>query len=87
MLVLSFEDEIKELRRRIKAACIRHGIAQQELGGLFYAAVSKKHGKLVLLDQKGRPIAGPLGGGIEALIIRHKIDLVGIDPFVKAHSV
>ena len=88
VLILSLEDSINELRRRIKAACAHHGIEQSELKGwLFYQAIGADGGKIMTLDQRGRAIAGALAGKIERTIVIRHIDLVALDPFVKSHSV
>jgi hypothetical protein len=39
------------------------------------------------IDKAGRGIRGQLADEIERVIVGRKIDLVGIDPFVKTHSV
>jgi hypothetical protein len=39
------------------------------------------------LDRFGNPRLGDLKDSIEALIIHHKLDLIGIDPFIKSHGV
>jgi RecA-family ATPase len=87
-LIVSLEDDAEELKRRILAACIRHGVDISELKGwLFLAAPGARAGKLMILDAKGRPARGTLIAALEAAIIRHKIDLIALDPFIKAHGV
>ena len=74
VLLLSFEDDIDELRRRIKAACLHHGIRPVRTEGLavFCRRRSERHGKLMLIDQKGRQIVGALAEKIETNdVIRH----------------
>ena len=39
------------------------------------------------LDQTGRPAIGALAGKIERTIEKRKIDIVSLDPFVKAHAI
>ena len=88
VLIVSLEDDAEELRRRILAARIRHGVTIDELKGwLFLAAPGARAGKLMVLDRKGRPELGTLCPALEAAIARHKIDLVGLDPFIKSHGV
>ena len=88
VLVVSLEDSLKELRRRIKAVCLHHGIAQTELRGwLFYVALGAKSGKLMTSDEKGRLVVGTLAAKLEQEIIDRRADLVALDPFVKTHSV
>jgi hypothetical protein len=88
VLIISLEDGIEELQRRILAATIHHRIDRAELKRwLFYAAPGAAAGKLMKIDRTGRPLRGQLAANIEATVIKHKIDLVAIDPFVKSHSV
>jgi hypothetical protein len=88
VLVVCLEDSRKELRRRILAARKHHGIKLEELDGwLFYVTPKGKDGKLMTLDSKGKTLRGALAGALEEIIKAYAIDLVMIDPFVKAHSV
>ncbi len=87
VLIASLEDGRDELRRRIKAACLHHEINRDELKGwLFLAALGKAGGKLMTLDRHGRPLLGALAVKLAATIAARKIDLVILDPFIKAHT-
>jgi AAA domain len=88
VLIISLEDDEDELRRRILAARLHHNIEPEELRGwLFLSAPRAAVGKLMTIDKAGRGIRGRLADEIERVIAARKIDLVGIDPFVKTHSV
>ncbi len=88
VLIVSLEDNADELRRRLRAACLHHGIDQAELKGwLFLATPGVAGGKLMLLDPHGRPSLGKLTGKLARTIAKRKIDIVSLDPFVKAHAV
>ena len=88
VLLLSFEDGIDELRRRMLAARLHHGISAEELKGwLFYAALNRRSGKIMATDGRGRLVHGTLAGKIESIVSGRNIDLVGFDPFVKSHAV
>ena len=88
VLIISLEDDINELRRRIRAIRLHHNIEQSELTGwLFYAAPGAACGKLMTMDARGNLLRGKLADNLEATIIARKADLVAIDPFVKSHSV
>jgi hypothetical protein len=88
VLIVSLEDDGQELRRRILAACLHYNIDRAELKGwLFLAAPGAAGGKLMTLDRKGQSIRGTLADKLEAVIAARQIDIVSIDPFVKAHSV
>jgi hypothetical protein len=88
VLIVSLEDDANELRRRILAVMLHHKIDRAELRGwLFLSAPGAAAGKLMTLDNKGRPLRGALANAIEAVIVDRKIDMIGLDPFVKTHSV
>lgn len=84
VLLVSLEDSIREMRRRIWAPRIRFGLQPDELDGwLFYCAPKKM--KLAQGDMSG-PRIGALERALRKQIEAHKIDLVMLDPFVKAHG-
>jgi hypothetical protein len=88
VLIVSLEDDTDELRRRLRAACLHHGIERGDLKGwLFLAAPGKAGGKIMITDQHGRPVIGDLPAKLANTIKARQIDLVSLDPFVKAHSV
>ncbi|WP_189379526.1 MULTISPECIES: AAA family ATPase [unclassified Mesorhizobium] len=87
VLLISLEDDKDELRRRVKAAQLHHGISDTDLKGwLFLAAPGGKAGKLMIPDGKGRPAISSLGEALKQTIQRRKIDFVCLDPFVKTHG-
>lgn len=87
VLVLSFEDGSKELRRRIRAAMKHHNVSHADVKGwLFLAALGRKDGKIMEYNSDGRPVAGRLIEKIERVIVKRQIDLVALDPFVKTHG-
>jgi hypothetical protein len=85
--MVSLEDDAHELRRRVRAACMLHGVKQSELTGwLYLASLRASDGKLMVLDEHGRPVAGTLAAKLARVIEYRKIDIVSIDPFIKSHS-
>ena len=85
-LIITLEDSLDELRRRIRAARLHHGVAAEELRGWLYLWAPAG---LKLAEQRdgSRTVApGELDRRIRAFVSEHKIDLVTIDPFVKAHT-
>ena len=67
---------------------MHHKVDPSEVEGrLFYGALSRKDGKIKILNEKGRLADGELAAKIEAAVIENKIDLVALDPLVKTHSV
>jgi RecA-family ATPase len=88
VLIVSLEDDAEELRRRILAAMLHYQIKREEVAGwLFLAAPGSDGGKLMVADARGRLQRGALVDKLEAAIVARKIDLVALDPFIKAHSV
>jgi hypothetical protein len=89
VLVISLEDDDKELRRRMLAVMRHHNITHADIKGwLFVSAPGRSAGKLLEMDPVTRRTKiGELAANIEAAILRRKPDLVSLDPFVKAHSV
>jgi AAA domain len=89
VLIISLEDDADELRRRVLAARLHHGVAAEELDGwLFLAAPGGNAGKLMTQDARtGRLTTGELAAHIEAVVAQHDIGLVILDPYVKAHSI
>ena len=88
VLIVSLEDDAEELRRRILAACLHHNVDRDELRGwLFLSAPGAAGGKLMTLDKHGHLVRGVLADNLEKAITDRGIDIVSLDPFVKAHSV
>jgi AAA domain len=88
VLIVSLEDDVDELRRRIRAVLLHHHIEQRELKGwLFLAAPGAAGGKLMTLDKSGKPITAGLAAKLVNTIVSRKIDIISLDPFVKSHAV
>ena len=87
VLILSFEDDRDELRRRVRAAMKHHGVSPSDVRRwLFLAAPAAMGWKLAELKD-GTAEVGELPGKLEAAIRGLHIDVVVIDPLVKAHAV
>jgi hypothetical protein len=87
VLIVSLEDDAREIRRRILAARLHHRIDLSELDGwLFLSAPGAAAGKLMTADKKGRLRRGALAALLETAIDANKIDLLALDPFIKTHS-
>ena len=88
VLLVSLEDSTKELRRRVKACRIHHKVSKEDLKQhLILSCPGPDAGKLMEMDEKGRLALGALRAKLERTIIKHKIDIISLDPFVKAHAV
>ena len=77
VLIVSLEDDADELRRRVLAARLHHGVAAEEVDGwLFLAAPGGTAGKLMTLGTRtGQMVEGDLAKHIEAAVAEHKIGL------------
>ena len=84
VLLVSLEDDTRELHRRIKAVLIHFGIPRSELKGWLFCAAPKL-AKLAELKNKIRVI-GPLERMIREATEKHKPDLISLDPFIKTHA-
>jgi AAA domain len=84
VLLISLEDDTRELHRRIKAVLDYYKIDRAELKGWLFCAAPKLT-KLAEMHNRTRTI-GPLEQQIRDAIGRYKPDLISLDPFIKAHS-
>jgi 5S rRNA maturation endonuclease (ribonuclease M5) len=88
VLIISLEDDDKELRRRILATRLHYKISLSAVKGwLFLSAPGADAGKLMIANARGHVVRGSLGDNIEDAVVKRGIDIVSIDPFVKSHSV
>lgn len=81
VLYVSLEDDRDELDRRLLAAMRHHDISREDLQGFFYIA-----NPIGMKLTEGRDKPGPLERWLRATIKTYKIDIVCIDPLVKAHG-
>jgi AAA domain len=86
VLVVCLEDDLKELRRRVKAARIHHGVTAAEVKAFFHLWTPRNM-KIAELDAKGRVVEGKLLDALRQEIDERQLDLICIDPVVKAHAV
>jgi hypothetical protein len=88
VLIVSLEDDANELRRRLRAAMMYHGITQSELvGWLYIVAPGAKGWKLAKTVNGAGHVEEELTSRLEHTIAARKIDIVSLDPLVKTHSV
>jgi hypothetical protein len=85
VLLISFEDDVDEIRRRVEAVCQYYHVSREELAGwLFYAA--PKNLNLAEMSRRGSRELGALEKLLRQYIVKLKIDLLMLDPFVKLHA-
>jgi hypothetical protein len=83
------EDPREEIDRRVLAVCEHHKINQQSLVGNLFLD-SGRNSKIIVAEMIGRSgfkIAVPVKEALIAVLVALKIDLLIIDPLVKAHRV
>lgn len=85
VLLVSLEDDRDELRRRVHAAMLRYNIKPEDVKGRLFLAAPKRL-KLIERSQNGGEQAGSLEPLLRAAIEKHRIDVVCLDPFIKAHG-
>jgi hypothetical protein len=85
VLIICLEDDRDEIRRRLKAAMIRHNITPGDLEGRLFIACPRGV-RLADLSDEGSPIRGPLYDWTRDAILRRKPGLVSFDPFMKTHG-
>jgi hypothetical protein len=86
VLIVCLEDDRNEARRRLRAACKHYGVEKEDLKGWLFLW-NPKGIKLMERDGRQGVALGTMDGKLRGLIQKYSIDLVGIDPFVKTHTV
>jgi AAA domain len=86
VLIVCLEDDLPELRRRVRAAMLHHGIKPEDVKGYLFLTTPRGL-KIAELDVKGRVATGALYVAISDAVDELKLDLVCLDPAIKAHGV
>jgi hypothetical protein len=85
VLIICLEDDEDEVRRRLDAAMRHHRVDPKDVDGWLFFAASRGL-KLMLSDPVHGRSPGPLYAELQDAIAEHHIDLLGIDPLIKAHD-
>jgi hypothetical protein len=86
VLVVCLEDDFDEIHRRIRAACQHYEIPMDELLDCFWVT-APVHFKLAVVGADGWRIhAGAAAAELRRVILERGIDLVSIDPLLRAHE-
>lgn len=83
VLVLTFEDDRDEYRRRLKALCIHHGITDVKHGWLLVKSLNGLGVKFATQSKSGVMVETGAPTRIMEVIKRYSIDVVILDPFIK----
>jgi hypothetical protein len=85
VLIICLEDGRDELRRRLRAARLHYGITAADVKDWLFLWTPKGI-RLMETDNHGKLVIGKLEPQLRHQIKLHKIDLVGVDPFIKSHN-
>ena len=84
VLIVTAEDSIEELLRRIKAACLRYDIDPADVDGwLRIKALAGQNVTFATLTSAGDMAESTVTGELIAAARRNRFDVVVLDPFVK----
>jgi hypothetical protein len=84
VLLVSLEDDLDELRRRVRAAMIRHQLKAGDVKGWLFLTAPK--GVRLADLHEGTVQVGALETMLRETIEDLRIDVVILDPFVKTHN-
>lgn len=86
--VINLEDPQEEIERRVLAILVHYGIDPAEVEGRLYIDSGRRL-KVVVAEQtkEGTQIAVPIVNALREEIQAREVDVVVLDPFVKAHRV
>jgi hypothetical protein len=86
--LVSMEDPLEELHRRIAATCLHYGISKDDIGDRLFLDAGHNTSIVVAIDQRdGIKIMVPVVDALRAEVAERKIDALLIDPFVDCHAV
>ena len=86
-LLISLEDGRDELRRRVRAAMRHYGVKAADVKGWLFLAVPGENAGKLAVTENGTHRIGALTDWLKTEIGHHDIDVVSLDPLVKAHGV
>jgi hypothetical protein len=83
----NLEDPQEETVRRVQAAALHYGLTSDDIGDRLFVD-SGRDQRLVIATatRNGAVISRPVVDGLIAEIVRRKIDILKIDPFVSSHE-
>jgi hypothetical protein len=86
--LISMEDPLEELNRRIAATALHYDITKQDIGDRLYLDAGASASIVVATDQRdGIKINVPVVDALRAEIADRKIDVLQVDPFIDSHAV
>jgi hypothetical protein len=86
VLIVCLEDDMKELRRRVRAAMLHHNVTPAEVKGFLFLTTPRGL-KIAERDRDSGTVAvGALYPALVNAVDDLKLDILCIDPAVKAHT-
>lgn len=86
--LISMEDPLEELQRRIAASCLRYGISEADIGDRLFLDAGQSASIVLANDQRdGIKIIAPAVDALRAELTARRIDALLVDPFVDTHAV
>ena len=85
-LIVCLEDDLHEVQRRLAAVMLHHRVHPEEIRG-WISYCTPIGLKLLREGHRGELVIGELHEELKTAVEARHSDLVGIDPFVKAHGV
>ena len=86
VMVVCLEDDLLELRRRVRAGMLHHGIKPQDVNGYLFLT-TPKGAKIARYDESGKVTEGTLYRALNRAVDDLGLDLICIDPAIKAHGI
>lgn len=87
VLIVSLEDCLDELRRRVRAAMLHHRVTTTDVRGYLFLWTPAGLKVAEMRDGSHQVVPGDLERQLRAVITERQIDLLVLDPFVKTHTV
>jgi hypothetical protein len=84
--VINLEDPLDELKRRLRALMLHHGVTQAELAGKMFMDSGRDRTFVVAIRDRGSLIVAPIVAAMVAELKRRGITLLIVDPFVASHE-
>lgn len=86
VMIVCLEDDLFELRRRVRAAMLHHRVEPADVKGYLFLTTPRRLKIAEYGGEKSGIVRGGLYDALKAQIDRRRIDLICIDPAVKAHG-
>jgi len=84
----NLEDPQEETERKLAAAALHYGLTDQDIGDRLFVDSGRDQPLVIAeMTRNGATIVHPVVDSLVAELIRLKIDIIKIDPFVSSHTV